>query len=109
MAVRSIRLGAGLVNGSATVTAYTCPAGFRTIIKCLSAWNVDSAFNRLYGEITSGATVLGYLQVPLGAEGTLDEAQHVEMFQVMNAGEELIMDALHASIYFVVSGAELAL
>lgn len=109
MAVRSIRLGAGNVDGSAVATVYTCPAGTRTIIKTISAWNNAASFNRLYIEITSGASVLAYIQTALGTAGTLDEVKHTNVFQVMNAGEVLKADALHSNIYYVVSGAELVL
>ena len=107
MTVRSNRLAIGLADGSTISTVYTTPTGYRTIIKMISCQNVASVFNRLYVEMYQGSTVEGYLMFPLGANGGLDEAKHVPMFQVLPAGHSLKIDALHNGILYVISGAEL--
>lgn len=108
MAVRSKWLWGGSEGGGPN-SRYTVPAGYRTIVKCISAQNTAATFNRAYVIFYNGASVEGYIIVPLGAGGTLDEAKTIECFQVLEAGWTLKTDALHANVNMLVSGAELLL
>lgn len=107
MTVRSNFLAGGVESGGPN-TRYTVPTGYRTIVKCISAQNTFAGFNRFYFEVYDGATI-GYVILPLGTGGGLDEAKTVECFHVLQAGWEIRTDALHASINYLISGAELAL
>jgi hypothetical protein len=109
MAVRSKRLGAGLQNAGASASIYTVPTGYRTIVKGVSAYNQAAAVNRFRLELYEGGTFTSYLIIALGANGGLDEAKTLDLFQVLNAGDELRVGAGSTSIYYWVSGAELLL
>lgn len=108
MTVRSTWLWGG-VEGGGPNTRYTVPAGFRTVVKCVSVQNTFAGFNRAYIQINNGATVEGYMIIPLGAAGGLDEAKTLDVFHVLMPGWLLKTDALHANINFLISGAELEL
>lgn len=109
MTVHSTLLAAGLEAGTGPNVRYTVPAGKRTILKGVSGYNSFAGFNRLYVVLMSGATPVSYLMLPLDANGTLGEAKNETPWQVLNAGEHLATDALHGSVYFWLSGAELTL
>lgn len=108
MAVRSQWLWGG-VEGGGPNARYTVPAGYRTIIKCISAQNTFAGFNRFYVELWNGATNEGYIIIPLDAPGTLNEAKTVECFHVLLPGWTIKTDALHANVNALLSGAELLL
>lgn len=107
MTVHSTQLAFGTESGGPNLR-YTVPSGKRTIVKGVSAFNTDAAFNRFYLEaFTSGGTLLAIMSFTLDAFGTLGESRNEQIWQVLNAGETIKTDALHASIYFAISGAEL--
>jgi len=108
VAVRSKWLWGGIEGGGPN-TRYTVPTGYRTIVKSVSVQNTFAGFNRAYVEIYNGATVVGYLIIPLDAPGTQNEAKTIECFQVLEEGWLLKTDALHANVGFWISGAELLL
>lgn len=107
--MHSTKLAVGLEGGTGPNTRYTVPTGYRTILKGVSAYNTYAGFNRLYVVLVDGSTVVSYLMLPLDANGTLGEAKNETPWQVLNAGEHLATDALHGSVYFWLSGAELKL
>lgn len=108
MAVRSKWLWGG-VEGGGPNSRYTVPAGYRTIVKCVSAQNTFAGFNRAYVSFQNGGTIEGYIIIPLGAAGGLDEAKTLLTFHVLMPGWSLETDALHANINMMISGAELLL
>lgn len=108
MTVRSKWLWGG-VEGGGPNSRYTVPSGYRTIVKCISAQNTFGGFNRLYVSFQNVSTIEGYIIIPLGTPGTLDEAKTLLCFQVLEAGWSLETDALHANVNVLISGAELKL
>lgn len=111
MPVRSKQL--GIVNGTVAgeATVYTCPAGFRTIVKDVRLVSVATVPGVMFSQIRSGGMVPAcpVLYVAAGATGQLYIA---EAFAVMNAGDTLTVSVASVTgggYALIASGAELEL
>jgi hypothetical protein len=107
--VHSARLGAGVVTGAAVVTAYTVPAGKRTILKGVTAFNTNAAVNNLYIELFVGGALVAVWRVRCAATGNDGDSKSELPWIVLNVGDQIKVDCNAASMYYILSGAELDL
>jgi hypothetical protein len=67
----------------------------------------SGAANHLDLNIYNGATLVAHVRFPLAASGSLDAAAHVWVWIVLNVGDSIKVQAGAATVYYVISGAEL--
>ena len=92
MAVRSKRLGVANTVSPAATTVYTCPAGYRTIVKSLTSRNKTASGQRAYWTITdAGGTTLFDLNVWCATSGGTGDTVLTDCWFVLNAGEHLVV------------------
>lgn len=109
MPVRSVLLWQGTEPATGPTVRYTTPTGFRTIIKGVLVSNTFNGFNRAYLGWKHAGTVGAYMLVGLDNFGTVGESKQLNVWAVLNEGDSIVTDALHANVYFIISGAELEL
>jgi hypothetical protein len=109
VSVHSARLGAGVINGSAVANPYTVPAGKRTILKSVCAFNTSASVNNLYIELIVGGVAIATWRVRCAATGSDGDSVVALPWIVFNVGETIRVDCNSASMYFVLSGTELDL
>lgn len=110
MSVHSAQLYAGALTAGATNTVYTCPAGKRTIVKGITAFNGNAAASLQQLLVySSGGTRLATYQIHLGANGAAGDSASLTPWLVINAGQTLRAYAQQTANDMSISGAELTL
>jgi hypothetical protein len=104
----STQLGHVLDTGSGISTLYTVPAAKRTILKSIVAQNYNAAANVLTVSVWSGSTELFQWAYYLAANPGNGDSVLSLPWVVLNTGQLLKVQTLHASLTVVASGAELA-
>jgi hypothetical protein len=109
--VRSSQLGSAHVTDTSDHTLYTCPSGYRTIVKWLVLRSKASsaAVVSLFIKNASSAEIAEW-SYHLAATGSDGDTANEALWVVLNAGDTLHIQGNNASGYYVlVSGAELFL
>lgn len=106
--LRTKRLAAHVTSSTGAETVYTCPTGFRAVVRDISSANFGgAAVTRLIvALVPSGGSDVDRIQVQPIA---VDEVAHWTGELVLEPGDQLICIASTATCTIVVSGAELML
>ena len=109
MTVATKQLGLALATTAGTwYTAYTCPTGYRTIVKDIRAWNPGTGDPRFFVAVTIAGT---RRQIALTRPAAQPDSFIVGAFIVLNAGDTIDFKPVltDAGNVVLVSGAELVL
>lgn len=109
MTVHSTQLAAAPAAGAGDTLLYTAPAGTRVIVKSVVLLNGHNASQRCYVKGVVGGTAQWFLPAILAASGSAGELAVLAPWIVINAGDELVVNAASSSVAVVISGAVLGL